>query len=96
MGAVGGKEKLIAYRAVSSNPNTKKVWELEVGELLTNGWETGPRTTPTVSTWESAPLWGKGVALCRCKNWGKIWDVHMVNNLMVKFLVGGTPSRIGR
>ena len=57
MGAFGGKEKLIAYRAVSSNPNNKKVWELEVGELLTNGWGDGPRTTPTVSMGKST-LWG--------------------------------------
>ena len=30
MGAFGGTEKLIAYRAISSSATNKKVWELEV------------------------------------------------------------------
>ena len=82
MGAFGGKEKLIAYRAVSSNPNNKKVWELEVGELLTNGWGDGPRTTPTVSNGKVYALGGKGNLVCAdAKTGEKIWDVHMVNNL---------------
>ena len=43
MGAFGGTEKLIAYRAVSSSATNQKVWELEVGDLLTNGWGDGPK-----------------------------------------------------
>ena len=71
MGAFGGKEKLIAYRAVSTSPSNKKVWELEVGELLTNGWGDGPRTTPTVSDGKVYALGGKGNLVCADAKTGK-------------------------
>jgi outer membrane protein assembly factor BamB len=82
MGAFGGKEKLIAYRAVSSSSNNKKVWELEVGDLLTNGWGDGPRTTPTVAGGKVYALGGKGNLVCAdAKTGEKIWNVHMVKDL---------------
>ena len=82
MGAFGGSEKLIAYRAVSSSASNKKVWELEVGELLTNGWGDGPRTTPTVADGKVYALGGKGNLVCADARSGKkIWDVHMVKDL---------------
>jgi outer membrane protein assembly factor BamB len=82
MGAFGGTEKLIAYRAVSSSATNKKVWELEVGDLLTNGWGDGPRTTPTVANGKVYALGGKGNLVCaNAKTGKKIWDVHMVKDL---------------
>ena len=82
MGAFGGKEKLIAYRAVSNSSSNKKVWELEVGELLTNGWGDGPRTTPTVADGKVYALGGKGNLVCADARTGKkIWNVHMVKDL---------------
>ena len=71
MGAFGGKEKLIAYRAVSNSSSNKKVWELEVGELLTNGWGDGPRTTPTVADGKVYALGGKGNLVCADARTGK-------------------------
>ena len=59
----------------------QKVWELEVGELLTNGWGDGLRTTPTVDGKVYA-LGGKGNLVCADARTGKkIWDVHMVKDL---------------
>ena len=85
MGAFGNSEKLIAYRAVSSSSSNKKVWELEVGELLTNGWGDGPRTTPTVADGKVYALGGKGNLVCADARTGKkIWDVHMVKDLQGK------------
>ena len=82
MGAFGGTEKLIAYRAVSSSSTNQKVWELEVGDLLTNGWGDGPRTTPTVSNGKVYALGGKGNLVCADARTGqKIWDVHLVKDL---------------
>ena len=82
MGAFGGTEKLIAYRAVSKASNNKKVWELEVGQLLTNGWGDGPRTTPTVAGGKVYALGGKGNLVCADARSGKlIWNIHMVHDL---------------
>ena len=82
MGAFGGTEKLIAYRAVTSSSTNKKVWELEVGDLLSNGWGDGPRTTPTVADGKVYALGGKGNLVCADARTGKkIWDVHMVKDL---------------
>ena len=82
MGAFGGTEKLIAYRAMSKASNNKKVWELEVGQLLTNGWGDGPRTTPTVAGSKVYALGGKGNLVCADARSGKlIWNIHMVDDL---------------
>jgi hypothetical protein len=45
MGAFDKKEKLLALNA----KNGELLWEIEVGELLTNGWGDGPRMSPTYS-----------------------------------------------
>ena len=82
MGAFGGTEKLIAYRATSNSSSNKKVWALEVGDLLTNGWGDGPRTTPSVSDGKVYALGGKGNLVCAdAKTGKKIWQVHMVKDL---------------
>ena len=82
MGAFGGTEKLIAYRATSDSSSNKKVWALEVGDLLTNGWGDGPRTTPSVSDGKVYALGGKGNLVCAdAKTGKKIWQVHMVKDL---------------
>ena len=71
MGAFGGKEKLIAYRAVSKSSQNQRVWDLDVGELLTNGWGDGPRTTPTVANGKVYALGGKGNLVCADARTGK-------------------------
>jgi hypothetical protein len=82
MGAFGGTEKLIAYRTVSKSSKNRKIWELEVGSLLTNGWGDGPRTTPTVSDGKVYALGGRGNLVCAEARTGKkIWDVHLVRDL---------------
>jgi hypothetical protein len=75
MGAFGKEERLLAFNATSG----KKVWELKVGELLTNGWGDGPRMTPTVSEGMIYTFGGKRkLGLCRCQkpvnsNGASIW-----------------------
>ena len=82
MGAFGGKEKLIAYRAVSKSSQNQRVWDLDVGDLLTNGWGDGPRTTPTVANGKVYALGGKGNLVCADARTGeKHWEVHMVRDL---------------
>ena len=60
LGAFGKEERLLAFNASSG----KKLWELSIGELLTNGWGDGPRMTPTVSGGMVYALGGKGKLVC--------------------------------
>ncbi|MEC8044278.1 MAG: PQQ-binding-like beta-propeller repeat protein [Verrucomicrobiota bacterium] len=78
MGAFGKTEKLLAFNASTG----KKVWELPIGDLLTNGWGDGPRTTPSVSDGKVYALGGKGNLVCADSRTGqKIWETHLVKDL---------------
>ena len=78
MGAFGNTEKLLAFNASTG----KKVWELPIGDLLTNGWGDGPRTTPSVSDGKVYALGGKGNLVCADSRTGqKIWETHLVKDL---------------
>ena len=60
MGAFDKKEKLLALNA----KNGELLWEIEVGELLTNGWGDGPRMSPTYFKKNVYALGGKGNLIC--------------------------------
>jgi outer membrane protein assembly factor BamB len=78
MGAFGEEERLLAFNASSG----KKIWELKVGELLTNGWGDGPRMTPSVSEGMVYTLGAKGNLVCADAKTGMHkWSVHLVNDL---------------
>ena len=52
------------------------------GDLLTNGWGDGPRTTPSVSDGKVYALGGKGNLVCADSRTGqKIWETHLVKDL---------------
>ena len=70
MGAFDNKEKLLALNALTG----KKLWEVEVGSLLTNNWGDGPRMTPTVSEGLVYALGGRGKLVCVNAETGKtLW-----------------------
>ena len=78
LGAFGKEERLLAFNASSG----KKLWELSIGELLTNGWGDGPRMTPTVSGGMVYALGGKGKLVCADSKTGKQkWSSHLVKDL---------------
>ena len=60
MGAFGNTEKLLAFNASTG----KKVWELPIGDLLTNGWEMD-RVQPLGFRWKSIRTWRKRKS-CLC------------------------------
>ena len=78
LGAFGKEERLLAFNASTG----KKLWELSIGELLTNGWGDGPRMTPTVSGGMVYALGGKGKLVCAdSKNGKQKWSSHLVKDL---------------
>ena len=78
MGAFDKTEYLIAL-----NENTgKKLWSVQVGELLTNGWGDGPRMSPTIEDKMVYALGGKGNLICvDIKTGQKIWHKNLPNDL---------------
>lgn len=78
MGAFEKKEMLLAYNSSSG----KKLWEVHVGELLTNGWGDGPRMSPTISNGKIYALGAKGNLVCVLAKDGKlIWKKSLVEDL---------------
>ncbi len=73
MGAVDGQEYLIAFNATSG----EKLWQVEVGEKLENGWGGGPRGTPTVSGDLIVCLGGKGRLVCAAKDGSVKWSAEL-------------------
>ena len=82
MGAFGGTEKLIAYRATSDSSSNKKVWALEVGDLLHQRMGRRASNDPLGFRWKSL-CFGRQrkLGLCGRQNGKKIWQVHMVKDL---------------
>ena len=92
MGAFGGTEKLIAYRATSDSSSNKKVWALEVGDLLTNGWGDGPRTTPRFPM-EKFMLWAaKETWSMDAKTGKKVGKSIWLRTLEGKYQIGDIPN----
>jgi outer membrane protein assembly factor BamB len=84
MGAFGNVEKLFALDVGTG----KKVWELEIGALLTNGWGDGPRGTPTVAGDRVYAIAGRGRLVCADAASGQQhWAVEMTKDLK-----GGQPG----
>ena len=78
MGAFDKKEMLLAYNSSSG----KKLWEVHVGELLTNGWGDGPRMSPTISNGKIYALGARGNLLCvLAKNGKLVWKKSLVDDL---------------
>ena len=74
MGAQEKKEFLYAINANSG----KKIWETEIGTLLTNNWGNGPRGTPTVNGQLVYALSGQGNLVCAQASDGKVaWTKSM-------------------
>ena len=66
MGAFDKKEMLLAYNSSSG----EKLWEVHVGELLTNGWGDGPRMSPTISNGKIYALGSKRkLTMCSGEKW---------------------------
>jgi outer membrane protein assembly factor BamB len=66
----------------------EKVWSTVIGDLLTNSWGDGPRSTPTVDGDYLYALGGKGDLVCLDIGKGeKKWSVSLV-----KDLGGGVPG----
>jgi outer membrane protein assembly factor BamB len=78
MGAFDQKEKLLALNALTG----KKLWEVEVGALLTNNWGDGPRMSPAVADGLVYALGGRGKLVCVEVETGKIrWSKELVEDL---------------
>ena len=78
MGAFDKKEMLLAYNSSSG----EKLWEVHVGELLTNGWGDGPRMSPTISNGKIYALGARGNLLCvLAKNGELVWKKSLVDDL---------------
>ena len=78
MGAFDKKEMLLAYNSSSG----EKLWEVHVGELLTNGWGDGPRMSPTISNGKIYALGARGNLLCvLAKNGKLVWRKSLVDDL---------------
>jgi outer membrane protein assembly factor BamB len=78
MGSFGNKETLLAFDA----NNGKRLWQTEVGQLLTNSWGDGPRSCPTVANGRVYALGGKGDLLCvDAKTGNKAWSVSLTGDL---------------
>ena len=73
MGAIDGKELLIAFNATTG----EKFWQVEVGDELENGWGGGPRGTPTVAGELIVCLGGKGRLVCATKDGSVKWSAEM-------------------
>ena len=74
MGAIENTEYLLAFNAESG----EKLWQLEVGEKLENGWGGGPRGTPTVSGDLVTCLGGKGRLVCATTDGELKWSAEMI------------------
>ena len=78
MGAFEEKEKLLAFDAMTG----EKLWEIEVGDLLTNNWGNGPRSCPTVADGQVYALGGRGNLVCADPSDGKVkWSLSLVSDL---------------
>ena len=78
MGAFDQKEKLLALNSLTG----EKLWEVEVGSLLTNNWGDGPRMTPTVAEGLVYALGGRGKLVCVNAETGKtLWSKRLVEDL---------------
>lgn len=78
MSAIEDKEFVVALDAETG----KKIWESEVGALLTNGWGDGPRCTPAVDGEHLYAIGGKGTLICmKVKDGAKVWDVSLTGAL---------------
>ncbi len=78
MGAFEKKEMLLAFNAISG----KKIWSVQVGELLTNGWGDGPRMSPTISAGKIYAMGAKGNLVCvEAKDGSLIWKKSLVQDL---------------
>ena len=78
MGAFEEKEKLLVFDAQMG----KKLWEIEVGDLLTNNWGNGPRSCPTVADGQVYALGGRSNLVCANSSDGKIkWSRNLVSDL---------------
>ena len=78
MGAFGDKESLLAFDANTG----KRLWETEVGKLLTNNWGDGPRSCPTVDNGRVYALGGSGDLVCvNAKSGKKAWSVSLTSTL---------------
>jgi outer membrane protein assembly factor BamB len=65
-----------------------KLWAVEVGRRLDNGWGDGPRSTPTVDGKNVYALAGKGNLVClEVANGHKVWEKSLVTDLG-----GGLPG----
>jgi outer membrane protein assembly factor BamB len=81
MGAIDKKEYVIALDATTG----KKLWSQEIGELYTNGWGDGPRSTPTFDNGRVYALDGKGDLACLLvRDGSKKWSVSLPNDLKGK------------
>ena len=78
MGAFDKKERLIALNA----KNGQMLWDIEVGELLTNGWGDGPRMSPTYYNKKVYALGGKGNLICvNTENQKILWKKNLASDL---------------
>ncbi len=77
LGAYGKKEYLIAFSANSG----EKIWSVEIGELLTNGWGDGPRMSPSISDHKVYALGGKGNLICVDIDGKIVWQKNLVKDL---------------
>lgn len=74
LGARGNEEFLICINTDSG----EEIWSLNVGDLLTNGWGDGPRSTPTVDGAQVFALSGQGNVVSADAETGKEqWRVRL-------------------
>ncbi|MAL85382.1 MAG: polyvinylalcohol dehydrogenase [Opitutae bacterium] len=77
LGAFNKEEMLLAFSVNSG----KKLWQLRIGELLTNGWGDGPRMSPTIGENKIYALGGKGNLICVDFGGKLIWQKSLVSDL---------------
>lgn len=83
LGTRDGKEILLALDANTG----QELWATPVGDILTNGWGDGPRSTPTVDGDRVYAMSGQGNLVCASVADGKlVWTKSM------KELGGKTPG----
>lgn len=70
---VGARDNTEFLIAVDTNSGKEK-WSTEMGELLTNGWGDGPRSTPTVDGDHIYAMSGQGNVVCVTTAGEKVWS----------------------
>ncbi|MEE3218895.1 MAG: PQQ-binding-like beta-propeller repeat protein, partial [Planctomycetota bacterium] len=74
---MGGQEKKEFLYAINANSG-EKIWETEIGTLLTNNWGDGPRGTPTIDGQLAYALSARGNLVCIQAGNGKlVWTKSM-------------------